>query len=84
MCVRDTPKLQQYLAMGDRDGDYLYFPESAQGFEAVKDTLCEEYAPPVVDQPETASQDASPEIGHPGEDAETDAEYEDEQDGFEP
>lgn len=79
----DNPKLKEFLSMGDRDGDCLYFPESAKDYEQIKDTLCEEYAPQAVVEQETASQDL-PELQNVAVDAELDADYEDEQDGFEP
>lgn len=49
----DNPKLQKFLEMGDRDGDYLYFPESGEGFEELKDAACSEY-PVQPSQPEAS------------------------------
>lgn len=83
----DNPKLQQFLEMGDRDGDYLYFPESTKGYEELKDTVCEEYAPAPAPEPETEEAAPNPVPSEPEDNApepEDECEQEDELDGFEP
>ena len=90
----DNPKLQKFLEMGDRDGDYLYFPETGEGFEDLRDAACAEYPvepplQPTADTPRDEREafpddvpDTLPQDSPLPEDDREDGE--DEYDGFEP
>ena len=92
----DNPKLQKFLEMGDRDGEYLYFPESTEGFEELRDTACAEYPVEPPAQPEGSNKPTKEHEAYssyaldtlPGDSplSEDDREEpgEDEYDGFEP